>query len=59
MHEVGAGLAAAAAGVGVPDVLADEGRDPDAAELDDDGGVARLEVALLVEDLVVRQARLR
>ncbi len=54
-HEVRTGRAAPGNDVGMPDVLADDRRDPHAAEFDRDEGIARREVALLVEDLVVRQ----
>ena len=42
----------------VPDVLADADAEPAAAELEDLRAVERLEVAVLVEDVVGRQERL-
>ena len=45
-------------GTGLPDVLADAEPDRHAVQLDDRGLGARLEVALLVEDAVVRQVHL-
>ena len=42
----------------VPDVLADADAEPPAAELEDLRAVKRLEVAVLVEDVVGRQERL-
>ena len=42
----------------VPDVLADADAEPPAAEVEDLRAVERLEVAVLVEDVVGRQERL-
>ena len=47
-----------AGGPGLPDVLADGQADAQVAELDQPAAVARLEVALLVEDAVVGQEHL-
>ena len=53
-HEIRAGSACAGDDIGVPDVLADDRRNPDAFEFDRDKSIACLEVALVVEYLVVR-----
>ena len=47
-----------AGGPGLPDVLADGEADRHAVQLDDAASAPRLEVALLVEDAVVRQVHL-
>ena len=53
--EFRAGGAGGSGRLDVPDVLADQRRNPHAADLDDDRVAARSEVPLLVEHLVVRQ----